>query len=86
MYLFELCYSVLWVHCYNNERCRPKKEEQRTSRAIERQSSSTVTKVDKLVSFAAMNGEEKSRLNKPNNDDDDDDDDDNGDNGVDRLH
>ena len=34
-----------------------------------------------------MNGEEKSRLNKPNNnDDDDDDDDDNGDNGVDRLH
>ena len=34
-----------------------------------------------------MNGEEKSRLNKPdNNDDDDDDDDYNGDNGVDRLH
>ena len=34
-----------------------------------------------------MNGEEKSRLNKPNNnDDDDDDDDDDGDNGVDRLH
>ena len=35
-----------------------------------------------------MNGEEKSRLNKPNNNDDDDDDDDdyNGDNGVDRLH
>ena len=34
-----------------------------------------------------MNGEKKSRLNKPNNnDDDDDDDDDNGDNGVDRLH
>ena len=33
-----------------------------------------------------MNGEENSRLNKPNNNDDDDDDDDNGDNGVDRLH
>ena len=34
-----------------------------------------------------MNGEEKSRLNKPNNNDDDDDDDnDNGDYGVDRLH
>ena len=33
-----------------------------------------------------MNGEEKSRLNKPNNNDDDDDDDHNGDNGVDRLH
>ena len=33
-----------------------------------------------------MNGEEKSRLNKPNNNYDDDDDDDNGDNGVDRLH
>ena len=34
-----------------------------------------------------MNGEEKSRLNKPNNNDVDDDDDDyNGDNGVDRLH
>ena len=33
-----------------------------------------------------MNGEEKSRFNKPNNNDDDDDDDDNGDNGVDRLH
>ena len=33
-----------------------------------------------------MNGEEKSRLNKPNNNDDDDDDDYNGDNGVDRLH
>ena len=35
-----------------------------------------------------MNGEEKSRLNKPNNNDDDDDDDDDydGDNGVDRLH
>ena len=32
-----------------------------------------------------MNGEEKSRLNKPNNNDDDDDDY-NGDNGVDRLH
>ena len=30
-----------------------------------------------------MNGEEKSRLNKPNNNDDDDY---NGDNGVDRLH
>ena len=30
-----------------------------------------------------MNGEEKSRLNKPNNNDDDDD---NGNNGVDRLH
>ncbi|CAH3192200.1 unnamed protein product [Porites evermanni] len=29
-----------------------------------------------------MNGEEKSRLNKPNNDDDDDDDDDNGDNDL----
>ena len=34
-----------------------------------------------------MNGEEKSRLNKPNNNDDDDhDDNDNGDNGDDRLH
>ena len=33
-----------------------------------------------------MNGEEKSRLNKPNNNDDDDDDYYNGDNGVDRLH
>ena len=33
-----------------------------------------------------MNGEGKSRLNKPNNNDDDDDDDYNGDNGVDRLH
>ena len=34
-----------------------------------------------------MNGEEKSRLNKPNNNDDDDDDDDYNDvNGVDRLH
>ena len=33
-----------------------------------------------------MNGEEKSRLNKPNNNDDDDDDDYNGDNGVDRIH
>ena len=33
-----------------------------------------------------MNGEEKSRLNKPNNNDDDDDDDYNGDNGVDHLH
>ena len=33
-----------------------------------------------------MNGEEKSRLNKPNNNDDDDDDDYKGDNGVDRLN
>ena len=33
-----------------------------------------------------MNGEKKSRLNKPNNNDDDDDDDYNGDNGVDCLH
>ena len=33
-----------------------------------------------------MNGEEKSRLNKPNNNDDDDDDYYNGDKCVDRLH
>ena len=36
MYSIDLCHIVLGVQCYIKGRGRPKKEEQRTSRAIER--------------------------------------------------
>ena len=36
MYFIDLCHIVLWVQCYIKGRGRPKKEEQRTFRAIER--------------------------------------------------
>ena len=36
MYFVILFHIVLWVQCYIKRRGRPKKEEQRTSRAIER--------------------------------------------------
>ena len=36
MYFIDLCHIVLWVQCHIKGRGRPKKEEQRTFRAIER--------------------------------------------------
>ena len=85
MLLIILYVIELWVHCYIKGIGRLKKEEQRTSRCTERQSSLLSRRGSCLCGDELR---EQTYSTKADNDDDDNDDDDDDDyyNDGDRLH